>query len=197
VGVFRGRREGRAGSAGAVPRGAAKQAGGPSPGRPMLRFVATFVLLAAVLFSLYQLSEATHRFHYVNDGNAALSGAILNLTGVQARRDGSQLSFPRGGMQIISECSAIYVAILFAAGVLAFPTTARARLRGLALGLPCIFLINILRLASLGAVIEHWPNLLPLFHEYLWQVFFILVVAGLYLLWIERIVPRERPHQPA
>ncbi len=38
----------------------------------------------------------------------------------------------------------------------------------------------------------HRPNLLPLFHEYLWQVFFVLVVAFLYLLWIEKFVPREQ-----
>jgi exosortase H (IPTLxxWG-CTERM-specific) len=163
----------------------------------MLRFVLTFVLLATALFALYQLSESTQHFRWVNEANALLSGAVLEATGVPSQRHGTTLLFERGGMEIISECSAIYVAILFTAGVLAFPTTLRARLQGLAIGLPILFAVNILRLVSLGALIRHRPALMPLFHEYLWQVFFILVVAGLYLAWIERIVPRVRSHQPA
>ena len=53
---------------------------------------------------------------------------------------------------------------------------------------------NVLRLATLGAIIAHKQAWLPLFHEYLWQVFFILVVAALYLVWIERTVPRGKAH---
>jgi exosortase H (IPTLxxWG-CTERM-specific) len=163
----------------------------------MLRFVIGFVVVATGLFALYQVSEATRHFNVVNEGNALLSGAILRATGVSSERSGTTLLFERGGMQIISECSAIYVAILFMAGVLAFPTNWRARLVGLALGLPVLFAVNVLRLVTLGAVIRYRPALLPLFHEYLWQVLFILIVAGLYLAWIERFVPRARSHQPA
>lgn len=172
-------------------------AAAPRPRRAMLRFVIGFVVVATGLFALYQVSEATRHFNVVNEGNALLSGAILKATGVSSERSGTTLLFERGGMQIISECSAIYVAILFMAGVLAFPTTWRARLVGLALGLPILFAVNVLRLVTLGAVIRYRPALLPLFHEYLWQVLFILIVAGLYLAWIERFVPRARSHQPA
>ena len=163
----------------------------------MVKFALGFIACAAGLFAIYQYAEATHRFGVVNSMNASLCTAVLNLLGFDATCSGTSVQLANGGMDIISECSAIYVAILFTAGVVAFPTSARARLLGLGLGLPIIFVINIVRLASLGAVIRYRPDLLPLFHEYLWQVFFILVVAGLYLLWIERFVPRARLDQPA
>jgi exosortase H (IPTLxxWG-CTERM-specific) len=161
--------------------------------RPALRYVAVFAGVAALLFGLYQLTEVTHRFSVVNRCNAVVCGGVLRGVGVQADRNGTTLRLPGGGMEIISECSAIYVAILFAAAVIAFPTTWRARLRGLALGVPILFAVNVVRLASLGLVIRYRAALLPLFHEYLWQVLFVIVVTALYLAWIERIVPRARP----
>jgi len=165
--------------------------------RALGRYLGLFLLFAVVLFAVYQFSEATHRFRYINAANAVICGRILGWVGVANQTTGTTVAIRTTNMEIISECSAIYVAILFTAGVLAFPTTWRARLRGLAFGLPCIFAINVLRLVSLGIVIQHRAALLPLFHEYLWQVLFVLVVAVLYLLWIERFVPREGARQTA
>jgi exosortase H (IPTLxxWG-CTERM-specific) len=160
----------------------------------MLRFVAVFVAVAVGLFGAYWIVEVSHLFHSVNVLNAILSGGLLDVVGVDNARSGTVLTFRRGGMEVISECSGVYVAILFAAGVLAFPAPWRARLLGLAVGLPLIFAINVLRLTTLGAIIAYKAAWLPLFHEYLWQVFFILVVAALYLVWIERMVPRGKAH---
>jgi exosortase H (IPTLxxWG-CTERM-specific) len=170
---------------------------GPRSARPALRYVLGFAGVATLLFGLYQLTEVTHRFGVVNRCNAVLCGGVLRGVGVAAERSGTTLRMPGGGMEIISECSAIYVAILFAAAVIAFPTTWRARLRGLLIGLPILFAVNLLRLATLGLVIRYRASLLPLFHEYLWQVLFVIVVTALYLAWIERIVPRARPRSTA
>jgi exosortase H (IPTLxxWG-CTERM-specific) len=172
--------------------GAPRRVADPALRRAMLRFVGVFLVSAVVLFLIYWISDTTGRFAVVNRFNASLSGVVLDLIGIENTRHGTVVQFRTGGMEVISECSGVYVAILFAAGVLAFPATWRARMRGLGLGLLAIFAINVLRLVTLGAIIAHKRAWLPLFHEYLWQVLFILVVAGLYLLWIERMVPRER-----
>jgi exosortase H (IPTLxxWG-CTERM-specific) len=158
----------------------------------MLRFVATFLALGLGLFALYQTSEVTGGFRHVNVLNARFCSALLGGLGIDNTCRGTSIRMPSGGMEIVSECSAVYVVILFTAGVLAFPTTWRARGLGLALGIPCILVANALRLVTLGAVIRFRASLLPLFHEYLWQVLFVFLVAALYLLWIERFVPRDR-----
>lgn len=162
----------------------------------MFRFVATFLVSAVALFLIYWISDTTGHFEQVNRLNAMLSGAILQVLGISNTRMGSTVQFGSGGMQVISECSGVYVAILFSAAVLAFPAAWRTRLSGIVLGVIAIFAINVLRLVTLGAIIAKKRDWLPLFHEYLWQVLFILVVAGLYMLWIERMVPREQLDPP-
>lgn len=167
------------------------------PARPALRFLVVFLGLASGLFLLYRLSEVTHAFRAVNELNAGLSGVVLSAAGVANTRMGTTLQFESGGFDVISECSGVYVAILFAAAVLAFPAPWRARALGLAAGLLLLFGINILRLASLGVILQHRPAWMPLFHEYLWQVLFILIVAAIYVAWLERIVLRARTHPAA
>jgi exosortase H (IPTLxxWG-CTERM-specific) len=167
------------------------------PGRALGRYFVVFLAAAIGLFGLYQVSEATGSFRHVNAANATVCSTVLGWFGIPNTHVGTALQMRGGTMEIISECSAIYVAILFTAAVLAFPTTWRARGRGLAFGLPCIAVLNLLRLVSLGFVMQYRAALLPLFHEYLWQVLFVLVVAALYLLWIERSVPREGARQAA
>jgi len=158
----------------------------------MLRFVGLFLGSAVLLFLVYWISDTTGHFDAVNRLNAILSGSILEIIGLENTRYGTMVQFRSGGMEVISECSGVYVAILFAAGVIAFPAGWRAKLKGVVLGVSAIFAINVLRLVTLGVIIARKREWLPLFHEYLWQVLFILVVAGLYLLWIERMVPGER-----
>ena len=158
----------------------------------MVRFVVVFLGTAVLLFLVYWVSDTTGHFDVVNRLNAIVSGGILGVIGLDNTRYGTTVQFRSGGMEVISECSGVYVAILFSAGVLAFPASWRLRVRGVVLGVLAIFAINIVRLVTLGAIIARKREWLPLFHEYLWQVLFILVVAGLYLLWIERMVPRER-----
>jgi exosortase/archaeosortase family protein len=162
------------------------------PATVVRRFLLRFLGLAAGFFTLYQLTEVTHLFGRVNELNALLSGWVLRLAGVPNTRAGSSLQLPTSAFAVISECSAVYVAILYAAAVLAFPASWRARGRGLVTGLAIIFVVNVLRLVTLGELMHRRPAWLPLFHEYLWQVLFILIVAAIYVAWIERIVPRVR-----
>jgi archaeosortase B (VPXXXP-CTERM-specific) len=178
-------------------RPASRAAASRRSSHPALRFLGLFSGVAAGLFLLYQWTELTHLYARVNELNALLSGLVLRLVGVPNTRAGTSLQMPSGGLDIISECSAIYVAILYAAAVLAFPAPWRARGRGLAAGLAIIFVVNVLRLVTLGEVVQHRPKWLPLFHEYLWQVLFILIVTAIYVAWIERIVPRARTRSAA
>jgi hypothetical protein len=101
-----------------------------------------FAATATPLFAAYWSTETTGRFQSVNVLNAVLSAALLRVFGVDTDRFATVLQFKHSGMEIISECSGIYVAILFASGVLAFPTTWRARLAGVLLGVAAIFAIN-------------------------------------------------------
>lgn len=145
-----------------------------------------FTVHAVLLFALYWTSEAAHLFRQVNVVHATATAAVLRRLGIDARAHATSIVMPQGILEIVAECTGIYVLILFAAGVMAFPTDAPTRLRGLVLGLPCIVGLNFLRLISLGIVVRFRAAWLPWFHEYLWQVLFVGLVAALYAVWVAR-----------
>jgi archaeosortase B (VPXXXP-CTERM-specific) len=154
--------------------------------RPWIGFVARFATYAVLLFALYWTSEAVHAFHHVNVVHATATAAVLRGFGIDAQAHATSIVMPQGILEIVAECTGIYVLILFAAGVLAFPAEAATRLRGLALGVPCIVGLNFVRLLSLGMVMRFRAAWLPWFHEYLWQVLFVGLVAALYAVWVAR-----------
>jgi len=158
-------------------------AGSPS----MRRFAALFIGCSVVLFALYWISEALHGFRYVNTAHARATAAALQGLGIDAHASGTSIILSHGVLEIVAECTGIYVLILFTAGVIAFPADLRTQIRGLALGLPCIVALNFVRLLSLGLVLHVRPTWLPWFHEYLWQVLFVGLVATLFAVWVTRI----------
>jgi len=155
--------------------------------RSLRRFAALFIGCSVGLFALYWISEALHGFRHVNTVHASATAALLRGLGIGAEARGTSIVLAHGILEIVAECTGIYVLILFAAGVVAFPADVRTRLRGLAFGLPCIVAVNFVRLVSLGLVVHLRPAWLPWFHEYLWQVLFVGLVATLFAVWVARV----------
>lgn len=94
---------------------------------------------------------------------------------------------------VVPSCGAIEVMAIFFAAVMAFPATWRHRAWGIALGLPLLYLVNILRLACLaclGAIDQSgaWFNFV---HEYVWQAGYVIFVVLVWMAWAEW--GRERP----
>ena len=93
---------------------------------------------------------------------------------------------------VVPSCGAIEVMAIFLSAVLAFPATWRHRAWGMALGLPFMYLVNIVRLvclACLGAIDQSgaWFNFV---HEYVWQAGYVIFVALVWMAWAE--LGRER-----
>jgi exosortase/archaeosortase family protein len=89
-------------------------------------------------------------------------------------------------LNVNHECTGIFVFVLFASFVLAYPTSWRARAAGLACGLPLLFAINVIRLATLARIVEVYPDAFFYFHEYVWQGFFMVIVLVGAIAWAER-----------
>jgi exosortase H (IPTLxxWG-CTERM-specific) len=162
----------------AGPRTGARNAGG------VWRFVLRFGLAALALFAAYWMEAAAGGFAPVNALHARVTAALLDRLGIQARAQATSIYLPQGVLDIVDECTGVYVVILFAAGVLAFPVGWRTKMLGLAAGVPCIVAINLVRLVSLGVVLRFRAAWLPWFHEYLWQVLFVGLVVIVYARWV-------------
>ncbi|MBI1317394.1 MAG: exosortase H [Candidatus Hydrogenedens sp.] len=110
---------------------------------------------------------------------------------------------------VVSECGAIEVMAIFFAAVVAFPTRWWKRLLGILVGVPVMYLVNILRLTCLAVIGAYNPEMFRFAHEYLWQAVYIIFVVVVWMLWVEYVVrdrdaaapsdgngPDEQPENP-
>jgi len=135
------------------------------------------------------------RFSRLAIGTAHALAGCLNQLGLDAQAAGTIVAWQggRSSFEIIPECTGIYGASIFAAFVLAAPLGLKPRLLGLAIGLILVSALNMTRLVLLALVQTRAPHLFHLAHDYLWQVLFVLALAGLYGVWLELAV-RRIPH---
>jgi exosortase/archaeosortase family protein len=82
---------------------------------------------------------------------------------------------------------------IYAAAVLAFATSWRKRLLGVALGLPLIFAFNLLRIGMLLFVGRHSRAFFEFAHLYFWQATLVLGITALWLVWVRFVVRDEAP----
>lgn len=111
---------------------------------------------------------------------------LMAAIGIGLKTAGDQIVLRHETFTVTLECTAIYLAAMYSALVLAYPADLKRKLIGLAAGVPAILAVNILRLLFIAVVSELTPRLLPYVHDYLWQVAFVLLVTGLWLTWTRR-----------
>jgi exosortase/archaeosortase family protein len=146
------------------------------------RFFACLLFFSVVFwaFSLHLHLEPVQR------GIAWLSVQGQHLVGGEAQAHGTDIVIKTLVMNVNHECTGIFVIMLFASFVLAYPAPRRARLGGLAVGIPLLLIVNVVRLATLARIVEIYPDAFFYFHEYVWQgIFMVLVLVGA-ISWAER-----------
>jgi len=119
---------------------------------------------------------------------ASLVALFLNLFGLNAEAvrevvmmNGSPLIF------VIGECTGIFSIIVYCSVIFAYPTGLKEKVIGM-IGIPILYGITLVRLISTALVGAFIPSLLDFFHTYLWQVFLIVFVVLLFLVWRDRVV---------
>jgi exosortase/archaeosortase family protein len=148
-----------------------------------LRFFA-LLLLASVVFWVFTLHT---RLGPMQRAIAYLGAAVeRGLMNGKAVSYDDNIVVETLTLNVNHECTGIFVFVLFASFVLAYPTTWRARFLGLAAGLPLLFAINVFRLATLARIVEVYPDAFFYFHEYVWQGFFMVIVLVGAITWAER-----------
>jgi len=125
---------------------------------------------------------------------AALTRDLLTAVGVPAVIDGARVLRPGVfGIEVGPECVALQYVVIFAAAVLAYPASARARVFAIVTATALYNIFNVLRLASLYVLGNTSPDLFDLAHSYLWQVAGYLLLLGGWLLWMRGIRPVRNP----
>ncbi|MBI2432509.1 MAG: archaeosortase/exosortase family protein [Candidatus Hydrogenedentes bacterium] len=130
--------------------------------------------LAAVREELQRLREEQERLPKGLESRGALIGKTFTFI-------------------VIPECGAFEVMAIFLAAVIGFPTSLRKRLLGLLLGMPVLYVVNIMRLSCLAVIgaLSGSGEWFDFAHNYVWQAIYIVFVVAVWLAWVEYIVKRN------
>jgi len=116
-----------------------------------------------------------------------VSAGILGLIGERVVTDGTVIRSPLFAVDVKNGCNGIEATLLLVAAMLAFPAPARARARGLVVGLVAIQGVNLVRVVSLFWLGAHRRDVFDLFHAAVWQTILILLAVGIFLAWGKRL----------
>lgn len=172
---------------------------GSSPGRVRqlwqrhriaLRSGLVFVVSLAAFQGLLVL--AGPRFWALaNAWTARLTALSLSLLGESARADGRYVQSSLLSIEIIRECTGVYPILIYVSAVLAYPVRWRYRLAGLAAGIPCLVLVNVVRLTSLCYIGRWWPDRFEAIHMLVWQSLIIFFTVLTWLVWVGVVARRN------
>lgn len=115
---------------------------------------------------------------------------VFAWTGQTISRMGNSLFAGDASVSIVGDCSPHIPYLIFAAVVLAFPSTWRQRAIGLVAGAILIHVFNTLRIIALMAILVWRESWFDFAHVYLWQTGTVLVLFAAFALWLKFVGPR-------
>jgi len=165
-----------------------------SANQKALRFLTLFAVIFGICYFLFGITPGV-RQGIIKPYTGLLAkavAAIINLFGAGATVDGTLVQSPRFSINISMGCDGVEASSLFLAGVLAFPTSWRAKLIGLAAGVPLIHAINLARLVGLYYAGIYMPSVVEEVHVYVAQTIVILLSTAILIFWLERFATEHR-----
>ncbi|HHT9126286.1 MAG TPA: archaeosortase/exosortase family protein [Candidatus Brocadiia bacterium] len=160
----------------------------------IIRFGIVFVSLTFLVF-YFLGSEFTDEGTYSRYLNVAIAHSvsfILRLFGLDARAVGTSLETKDLSVGIVSACNGMIVCIIYLAAVIAYPCKIKEKVIGVAIGIPIIEAINLVRVVCLFYVLRYFPASFETYHIYVAESIIIAFGVVLWLFWVERFVQVRR-----
>ncbi|MFO1350879.1 MAG: archaeosortase/exosortase family protein [Gammaproteobacteria bacterium] len=144
-----------------------------------------FIVIFLLLYGLYQAAEPylIHYFSWLASSVCYVAG--LFDSGVYCEANVIHYN-NQPSLRVIEGCDGVTVFILITAAVLAFPKGLKDKIKGIAILLPILFIINWLRLLTLAGIRFYFPDAFRLFHVYLFQPIMIFATFACFIIWITR-----------
>jgi exosortase/archaeosortase family protein len=144
--------------------------------------VATFSVLAGFLFIAVNKGWLTPWMENL----AAQVSWWLDLFGEQHTLSGADIMLSTRTLRITMDCTAAYIMAIYIALIVAYPFTLRLKAAALLIGLPVIYVANLVRLVLIGLVSNHAsPKVFTVVHDYLFEVAMVVVVLVLWATWLD------------
>jgi exosortase/archaeosortase family protein len=152
----------------------------------ILWFLVKFNLLAIPLYLIIYMNLTLPA---VQSFVANSVHTILSALGYMSELNGYMINFPIVSVEITFDCTGWKSVYALFALVVATPSVLwKKKLKFLAVGLPAIFVINILRIVTtLAVVMSFGIEYLEVAHNILWQEGLILAVLGIWYFWLRKV----------
>jgi exosortase/archaeosortase family protein len=161
------------------------------PRFPLLRVCLVFFGLVLGLHLLQWTLVPREMLTALQVFTAQVTTGLISVSGIPVTREGTHLFLLGEHWEVILECTALSAFFVFISFLLAYPAKIISKVLGVLIGLPTLFGVNILRLFVLAWATRWSPEYAPLVHDYVWQIFFLLLLVLMWLAWIELVVKRE------
>ncbi|MBN2896019.1 MAG: archaeosortase/exosortase family protein [Campylobacterales bacterium] len=161
----------------------------------MKRFVLLYILymvIAFVLIDYKPLHDLLRLDAYYTAAVVELSRHLIELIGIDVRAEGAFLHLPKAIMEVKFGCNGLEAILLYAAAVLAYPASWKARLSGIVIGSLFLQFFNLLRIALLAWVLEFHPSVFPIMHEYITQSIMIAIAFVVFLVYLQNVSRHAR-----
>jgi archaeosortase B (VPXXXP-CTERM-specific) len=116
------------------------------------------------------------------------TGTILNALGTGVQVDGTLVSSADFSMIIVNECTGIISMIILLCAFFSYPCKIKGKLLGIAIGMPTLFLLNLIRVVTLFYIGTFLPDFFETTHILVWQSIMILAVIAIWIVWTEKVV---------
>lgn len=158
--------------------------------RAIIKFCMVFLGLLIILTTTFPfLSDKFNpQLTWLMVVTADVTGFLLKLFGMSVNVSGRVVSLSNFSMEVVGECTGLYEMLIFLAAMIAYPANYKKKLIGAGMGIPLLYVINIIRMIFIG-IIGNWsPKTFDFMHMYFWQVAMILIIVSVWVLWIEKVV---------
>jgi len=129
--------------------------------------------------------------------NARISAWILDLLGENAGCREFLVFTSKFQLEIRKGCDAIEPSALLVAAVLISPATKRQKLTALAVGVPILLVVNLVRIISLYYTGVHYPESFEMVHVDIWQPGFVALTLIVWALWAASVMAKANKPKPA
>jgi archaeosortase B (VPXXXP-CTERM-specific) len=161
----------------------------------IIRAWAVFALMIGLFTTLLLVLNLYTNFdEWLSAFTAQMLAGALWLLGAGGQTAGTVVTSKIFSAEIITECTAIFPIMIFLAAVIAYPSGWKKKLWGIALGVPAILVVNLIRLVSLFYIGYWFPTVFEAAHLLVWQSLIIFFAVLFWLVWVEVFVHRGQMH---
>jgi exosortase H (IPTLxxWG-CTERM-specific) len=160
---------------------------------PFLIFLLLMIGQMVLFYILYYIPALQSKvFSHLVNLYADISSKVLNLFGYRVSVTGDSIYSAQFSISIKKGCDALEPMALITAGIIAFPSPVKFKMRGLLIGLSFLFLLNIIRIVTLFQVGVYNQNLFETMHIDIWQIIFILSGIVYWFAWVKKAVKKKK-----